>query len=261
MRDRAGARAHGRRPPEHPRARHAPVPPARAPGRPPLPGGRRSSSSTTSTRRPTTEAAARRARALRRARRAGHRPRARRRTSSPSWTPTGWRRTVEFELDAKQELLELRSENARLRLLATLLRGRDRAPGAARARPGARPLQRQGALRLARLLAAGGRPAGRSAARTAQLVQHRRLAAASCRLKRDAAVFVAHAVAEHRPGPPARATGVRRPGPCRSSWIARASTSCGSLELARRVPPLHVHAAFFVDEQRQPRVRAAAAAL
>jgi Lon protease-like protein len=29
--------------------------------------------------------------------------------------------TVEFELDAKQELLELRSENARLRLLATLL--------------------------------------------------------------------------------------------------------------------------------------------
>ena len=29
--------------------------------------------------------------------------------------------TVEFELDAKQELLELRSENARLRLLTTLL--------------------------------------------------------------------------------------------------------------------------------------------
>jgi hypothetical protein len=29
--------------------------------------------------------------------------------------------TVEFELDAKQQLLELRSENARLRLLATLL--------------------------------------------------------------------------------------------------------------------------------------------
>jgi hypothetical protein len=29
--------------------------------------------------------------------------------------------TVEFELPAKQELLELRSENARLRLLASLL--------------------------------------------------------------------------------------------------------------------------------------------
>jgi hypothetical protein len=30
--------------------------------------------------------------------------------------------TVEFAVEAKQELLELRSENARLRLLATLLR-------------------------------------------------------------------------------------------------------------------------------------------
>jgi hypothetical protein len=31
--------------------------------------------------------------------------------------------TVEFAVESKQELLELRSENARLRLLATLLRG------------------------------------------------------------------------------------------------------------------------------------------
>jgi hypothetical protein len=30
--------------------------------------------------------------------------------------------TVEFAIDAKQELLELRSENARLRLLALLIR-------------------------------------------------------------------------------------------------------------------------------------------
>ena len=33
--------------------------------------------------------------------------------------------TVEFEVEAKQELLELRSENARMRLLATLLRDGD----------------------------------------------------------------------------------------------------------------------------------------
>ena len=33
----------------------------------------------------------------------------------------GMAATVEFEVDAKQELLELRSENARLRLLAALL--------------------------------------------------------------------------------------------------------------------------------------------
>jgi hypothetical protein len=31
--------------------------------------------------------------------------------------------TVEFELPAKQQLLELRSENARMRLLGTLLSG------------------------------------------------------------------------------------------------------------------------------------------
>ncbi len=35
----------------------------------------------------------------------------------------GMAATVEFELEAKQELLELRSENARLRLLARLLAG------------------------------------------------------------------------------------------------------------------------------------------
>ena len=34
----------------------------------------------------------------------------------------GMAATVEFGVDAKQELLELRSENARLRLLALLLR-------------------------------------------------------------------------------------------------------------------------------------------
>ena len=39
-----------------------------------------------------------------------------------SWTPTRMAATVEFGADAKQELLELRSENARLRLLALLLR-------------------------------------------------------------------------------------------------------------------------------------------
>ena len=40
LRDRQSARAHARRPPEHPRARHASLPPDRTPGRPALPGGR-----------------------------------------------------------------------------------------------------------------------------------------------------------------------------------------------------------------------------
>ncbi len=57
-------------------------------------------------------------------------------------------RVVEFGADAKQELLELRSENARLRLLALLIRAAIRASGAGRARPGTRALQREGHVRI-----------------------------------------------------------------------------------------------------------------
>src|SRR3954467_14145202 len=71
--------------------------------------------------------------------------------------------TVEFGLDAKQGLLELRSEQARLKLLLRLLRGavrrppqapgapparRGAPPGVRRARTGAGEVQRQGPLHL-----------------------------------------------------------------------------------------------------------------
>ena len=52
---------------------------------------------------------------------AGDRPASWRRPSSPSWTPTGWPPRSSSSSPAKQQLLELRSENARLRLLGTLL--------------------------------------------------------------------------------------------------------------------------------------------
>ena len=56
--------------------------------------------------------------------------------------------TVEFGLEAKQGLLELRSENARLRLLARLLRAARKRLELDRPRAGARALERQGPLRL-----------------------------------------------------------------------------------------------------------------
>ena len=76
--------------------------------------------------------------------------------------------TVEFAVEAKQELLELRSENARLRLLALLIRAAHRAPGPGRARPASRAVQRQGQVRVApRPTPPGGTLPGGSAARTA----------------------------------------------------------------------------------------------
>ena len=69
-------------------------------------------------RSPTRTAGSARARELyARARRAGNRPRARRRRSSRELDSYAWRPPSSSALDAKQELLELRSENARLRLL------------------------------------------------------------------------------------------------------------------------------------------------
>ncbi len=65
--------------------------------------------------------------------------------------------TVDFGSDAKQELLELRSENARLHLLTLLFRAAHQADGAGRARPAARALKRQGALLLRELCARPGR--------------------------------------------------------------------------------------------------------
>ena len=56
--------------------------------------------------------------------------------------------TVDFGLDAKQGLLDLRSENARLRLATRLFKAAMQAPGLRRARAGAGALQRQGPLRL-----------------------------------------------------------------------------------------------------------------
>ena len=57
--------------------------------------------------------------------------------------------TVDFGLDAKQGLLDLRSENARLRLVTRLLPRRAQAAGLHRARAGAGALEREGPLRLA----------------------------------------------------------------------------------------------------------------
>ena len=54
--------------------------------------------------------------------------------------------TVDFGLDAKQGLLDLRSENARLALLTRLLRAAPEAAGLRRARAVTRALQRQGPL-------------------------------------------------------------------------------------------------------------------
>ena len=56
--------------------------------------------------------------------------------------------TVDFGLEAKQGLLDLRSENARLRLVTRLFRAARQAPGLHRARAGAGALEREGPLRL-----------------------------------------------------------------------------------------------------------------
>ncbi len=56
--------------------------------------------------------------------------------------------TVDFGLEAKQGLLDLRSENARLRAGHPAVPGRHQAAGLRRSRPGAGALQRQGPLRL-----------------------------------------------------------------------------------------------------------------
>ena len=130
-----------------------------------------------------------------------------------------------------------------------------------RARPGARALQRQGPLRLSagraagRSLAAGGRPAGRSAARTAPVRAGPAAGRRSCRLKRTRPVFVAHVVAAAPSPAAAAATGVLEAGSCRSSWIARACDELRVAQLQRRAA-VAVHAAFFVDEQRQARAAA-----
>ena len=65
-----------------------------------------------------------------------------------------------------------------------------------------------------------------------ELVQHRRLAGRVVG-EADGPVFVAHVVAQHRSR--ARRQGeLGGRGPCRSSWIARAFTICSSLSLGSR---------------------------
>ena len=71
--------------------------------------------------------------------------------------------TVDFGLDAKQGLLDLRSENARLRLVARLFRAAHQAAGLHRARAGAGALEREGPLRLRKPAAAA--PARRATTR------------------------------------------------------------------------------------------------
>ena len=56
--------------------------------------------------------------------------------------------TVDFGLDAKQGLLDLRSENARMRLVTRLFKAAIEAAGLRRARAGAGALERQGPLRV-----------------------------------------------------------------------------------------------------------------
>ncbi len=74
--------------------------------------------------------------------------------------------TVEFGADAKQELLELRSENARLRLLTMLFRAAIKRMELVERAQRARSLQRQGAIRLNRTAVSGRRGAAGSTARS-----------------------------------------------------------------------------------------------
>jgi len=91
----AGTRAPPRRAAEHPRARHAPVRAPRAPGRAPLSGRSRRVPEARRRRRKTSRRAPRRASST--ASWSLRRPTASSRSTSwPSWTPTGWRGTVEF---------------------------------------------------------------------------------------------------------------------------------------------------------------------
>ena len=173
--------------------------------------------------------------------------------------------TVEFGADAKQELLELRSENARLRLLTLLLRAAikrlelvERAQTRARSN-GKVQLRLDGDAARGRSHAADGRPAARSAARTAPGCETPPAARPSCR--RSARFRLRRAGSSSGPIPPARGREVCfEAGPCRSSWIARACTSCGSLSFSVGAP-VALDAAFFVDQQRQPRAGHAAGAL
>ena len=141
---------HGRRAHEPAGPRHAAVPGARAPGPPRLPGRRRASSSRTASTSPTPKLAG--------DARAAYADLVKRATdrepedaeSWRRWAPTTMAATVDFGLDAKQGLLDLRSENARLRAGHAAVPRRDQAPGLRRPRPGAGAVQRQGPLRLPR---------------------------------------------------------------------------------------------------------------
>ena len=64
--------------------------------------------------------------------------------------------TVDFGLDAKQGLLDLRSENARLRLVTRLFRAAIKRLDFVDRAAGARAVQRQGPLRLSAAVAAAG---------------------------------------------------------------------------------------------------------
>ena len=121
VRDRRGARADARRAAEPRRARHAAVPDRVAPGRARLPGRRSSSSSPTATSESDAEAAA-----------SAHAAytelvlQATDKAPDPeeieAMTAYEMAATVEFGLDAKQGLLDLRSESARMKLVARLCR-------------------------------------------------------------------------------------------------------------------------------------------
>ena len=121
------------------------VPHRDPPGRAPLPGRRRGVP-----RRPRRGArrggGRGRARGVRRARRAGDRPHARSRTRSPAMSAYEMAATVEFGLDAKQGLLDLRSETARLKLVARLFRAAIKRLDFVERAQARRAIERQGPL-------------------------------------------------------------------------------------------------------------------
>ncbi len=247
LRDRRGARALRRRPRQPRRPRHPAVPDHRRAGRPPLPGRRRSSSSRTSRRRRTPSWPP-----------ASTRPTPTSSAPPPTATPDeaeiaamtayDMAGTVEFAVEAKQQLLESRSETARLRQLERLLRAAvrrldfmERAQAVARSNgkvrigPGDPPIPKPDDLELADLfddllgedlqLAEGlrrvrrGVPEGRPARLGADLVLPRR--ARALRQLDATASPASPAAGRARARRAATCPGAPWPAPCRSSPCRR----------------------------------------
>ena len=96
-------------------------------------------------------------------------------------TAYGMAATVDFGLDAKQGLLDLRSENARLRLVDAAVPRRDEAPGLHRERAGAGALEREGPLRMSGSAPSASSAANASTTRASNCVPAPRRSSASAR--------------------------------------------------------------------------------